>query len=148
MTDVSKYRLNHTMYRVRDGPASVDFYTRVLGMKLIQDSHFPEAKFSLYFLGYEATSGVGVAKSQREGLIELTHNHGTESDPNFAGYNTGNGETGGYGHIAIIVDDLTASVARLDSLGVKFLKRPEEGRMRNIAFIYDPDGYRVELIGQ
>ncbi|PWA02835.1 hypothetical protein BB558_001010 [Smittium angustum] len=134
------------MYRVKDGKASVDFYTNVLGMKLIDQHHSESAKFSLYFLGYEDESDASTPRLNRQGLLELTHNHGTESDPNFKGYSTGNGEDGGYGHIAITVDDLDAAVARFDQLNVKFMKRPEEGRMKHIAFIYDPDGYRIEIL--
>ncbi|OLY85176.1 Lactoylglutathione lyase [Smittium mucronatum] len=146
MTDVTKYKLNHTMYRVRDGEASVEFYTKVLGMRLLDSYINNDAKFSLYFLGYDDSLNQSQPRMSRQGLIELTHNHGTESDPEFKGYSTGNGDNGGYGHIAITVDNLQAAVARFDSLHVKFMKRPEEGRMKHIAFIYDPDGYRIEIL--
>ncbi|KAJ2846353.1 Lactoylglutathione lyase [Coemansia erecta] len=144
-TDVSNYRYNHTMYRIKDPKASLQFYTETLGMKLLDENHNPESKFSLYFLGYEDPASAGLARLGRQGLLELTHNHGTENDANFA-YSTGNGDTGGYGHIAVTVDNLQAACARFDSLGVKFIKRPEEGRMNHIAFITDPDGYRVEIL--
>ncbi|KAJ1777610.1 Lactoylglutathione lyase [Coemansia sp. RSA 353] len=144
-TNVAKYRYNHTMYRIRDPKASLKFYTEILGMKLVDEHHSDEAKFSLYFLGYEDPASEGLVRLARQGLLELTHNHGTENDASFA-YNTGNGDQGGYGHIAITVDDLTAACARFDEFGVKFVKRPEEGRMRHIAFIADPDGYRVEIL--
>ncbi|KAJ2608494.1 Lactoylglutathione lyase [Coemansia sp. RSA 1365] len=144
-TDISKYRFNHTMYRIKDPKASLHFYTSVLGMKLLEEHHMDEAKFSLYFVGYEDPQSNGLKRLERQGLLELTHNHGTENDPACA-YNTGNGENGGYGHIAITVDDLDAACERFDKLGVKFIKRPTEGRMRHIAFIADPDGYRVEIL--
>ncbi|KAJ2161101.1 Lactoylglutathione lyase [Coemansia sp. RSA 552] len=144
-TDVSKYRYNHTMYRIRDPKASLKFYQEALGMKLMDEHHSDEAKFSLYFLGYEDPASNGLQRLARQGLLELTHNHGTENDP-AATYDTGNGEKGGYGHIAVTVDDLDAACDRLDKLGVKFIKRPTEGRMRHIAFIADPDGYRVEIL--
>ncbi|KAJ1994497.1 Lactoylglutathione lyase [Coemansia thaxteri] len=144
-TDVSTYRYNHTMYRVKDPKASIKFYTEALGMKLLEEHHKPEAKFSLYFLGYEDQGSDGLVRLARQGLLELTHNHGTETEEDFA-YNTGNGDVGGYGHIAITVDDLQAACARFDEQGVKFVKRPEEGRMKHIAFIADPDGYRVEIL--
>lgn len=71
----------------------------------------------------------------------------TESDSSFKGYANGNEEPGrGFGHICISVDNLDAACKRFDDLGVKFKKRPEEGRMRNIAFIYDPDNYWVEIL--
>ncbi|KAJ1726027.1 Lactoylglutathione lyase [Coemansia biformis] len=144
-TDVSKYRLNHTMYRIKDPKASIGFYTEALGMKLLDTMHNEAAKFSLYFLGYEDPASSGVARLARQGVLELTHNHGTEADAAFA-YDTGNGDAGGYGHIAVTVDDLDAACERLDKLGVRFIKRPTEGRMRHIAFVADPDGYRVELL--
>ncbi|OMH82833.1 Lactoylglutathione lyase [Zancudomyces culisetae] len=145
MSDTSTYKLNHVMYRVKDGPKSVKFYTEVMGMKLINEMHDEKNKFSLYFLGYEDKGEEGTAKLSRKGLLELTWNHGTEKDESFS-YSTGNGDIGGYGHIAVTVDSLQGAVARFDQMGVKFLKRPEEGRMSHIAFIYDPDGYRIEIL--
>ncbi|KAI9500658.1 lactoylglutathione lyase [Coemansia spiralis] len=144
-TDVSTYRYNHTMYRIKDPKASLKFYVDALGMKLLDEHHNDDAKFSLYFLGFDSPEMSKLDRLARQGVLELTHNHGTESDEAFA-YNTGNGDVGGYGHIAITVDNLQAACARFDSLGVKFIKRPEDGRMRHIAFIADPDGYRVEIL--
>ncbi|KAJ2772603.1 Lactoylglutathione lyase [Coemansia nantahalensis] len=144
-TDVSKYRLNHVMYRIRDPKASVRFYSEALGMKLLDTMHSDEAKFSLYFFGYEDPATSSTARLARQGVLELTHNHGSENDADFA-YDTGNGDKGGYGHIAVTVDNLDAACERLDKLGVRFIKRPTEGRMRHIAFVADPDGYRVELL--
>ncbi|KAJ1848130.1 Lactoylglutathione lyase [Coemansia sp. RSA 2703] len=144
-TDVSTYRYNHTMYRVKDPKASLKFYSEILGMQLVDEHHNPEAKFSLYFLGYKDPASQGLDRLARQGLLELTHNHGTEDDAAFS-YNTGNGDIGGYGHIAITVDNLQAACKRFDDLGVKFIKRPEDGRMKHIAFIADPDGYRVEIL--
>jgi lactoylglutathione lyase len=71
--------------------------------------------------------------------LELTHNHGTESDPAFKGYDSGNNEPKrGFGHIALHCDDVYASAAALEKRGVTFKKRPDEGRMKGIAFFYDP----------
>ena len=77
----------------------------------------------------------------REGVLELTHNHGTETDAGFAGYASGNSDPGrGFGHIAISVPDIQACCARLEALEVPFKKRLSDGKMHNIAFVLDPDG--------
>ena len=104
--------------------------------------------FTLYFLAYDHGQGTNPEnRFNREGILELTHTHGTESDPAFAGYASGNADPGrGFGHIAITVDDVEAACARFEALGVKFQKRPSDGKMRHIAFILDPDGYWVEVL--
>ena len=132
-------RLNHTMLRVRDPEASLAFYRDHLGMEVIRRRDFPDAAFSLYFLSFPGTS-------TEEGILELTHNHGTESDPDFSGYHDGNSEPRGFGHICITVDNLAEAVAGFDAAGYDFAKRPEDGRMNHIAFVRDPDGYWVEVV--
>ena len=103
--------------------------------------------FTLFFLAFDHSNGTEAAdvkrtkRFAREGVLELTWNHGTESDASFAGYSNGNKDPGrGYGHIAITVDDVEAACARFEKLGVKFQKRLTDGRMKEIAFILDPDG--------
>ncbi|KAJ1924686.1 hypothetical protein IWQ60_005034 [Tieghemiomyces parasiticus] len=124
-------------------------------MTLLGTLEASDAKFTLYFLGYskEAPPSGDQLKLDlksnvfgREAVLELTHNWGTEDDPNFKGYHTGNSDPQGYGHIAIAVDNLDAATDRLTDLGVTFKKRPNEGKMKGIAFIQDPDGYLVELV--
>jgi len=81
--------------------------------------------------------------------VQLCHNWGTESDANFSGYKSGNeAEHKGFGHLCVYVDDLQKAVDRWTGLGVKFKKRPEEGSMRHIAFLLDPDGYWIEVIAK
>ncbi|XP_078167441.1 lactoylglutathione lyase family protein / glyoxalase I family protein [Carex rostrata] len=146
------YFLQQTMFRVKDPKVSLDFYSRILGMSLLKRLDFPEMKFSLYFLGYENVASAPVDPVQRtvwtfgqKATLELTHNWGTESDPEFKGYHNGNSDPRGFGHIGITVDDVNKACARFESLGVEFVKKPEDGKMKGIAFIKDPDGYWIEI---
>ncbi|CAO3596521.1 unnamed protein product [Absidia cylindrospora] len=108
-------------------------------------------KFSLYFLAYvDAVPSTEEEKKllafSRPGVLELTHNWGTENQPDFK-YCTGNAaESKGFGHTAILVDDIEAACERFEQLKVNFIKRLTDGSMKNIAFITDPDGYWVEII--
>lgn len=79
--------------------------------------------------------------------MELTHNWGTE-DPanNFAGYHNGNLEPRGFGHLAVVVPDIYAAIDRIEAAGCKIVKKPDDGRMKGIAFVADPDGYWIEFI--
>ncbi|KAF2718402.1 monomeric glyoxalase I [Polychaeton citri CBS 116435] len=149
MTDTSKYKFNHSMLRVKDPSASVKFYKH-LGLSLIEKKTFPDNKFDLYFLAYDSPGAAshGNHWTDREGIIELTHNYGTESDPEYKVAN-GNKEPGkGFGHVCVSVDNIQAACKRLSDAGYKFQKRLEDGRMRSIAFALDPDEYWVEIIGQ
>ncbi|KAG8934548.1 Lactoylglutathione lyase [Tulasnella sp. 418] len=146
MSETAGFKFNHTMIRVKDINASIKFYTEVLGMEVISTYHNNDAKFSLYFLAYDHSEGKDSkelkdkARLAREGVLELTHNHGTEDDADFK-YSNGNSDPGrGFGHIAISVDNIEAACERFERLGVKFQKRLTDGKMRNIAFILDPDG--------
>jgi len=148
------FTLNQTMLRIRDPDASVRFYTEVLGFTLLHRLDFAEAKFSLLFLALlrdDETVPDDPAERlrfvfSRETTLELTHNWGTEADPDFAGYHNGNAEPRGFGHLGISVPDVAAACARFESLGVEFIKRPDDGRMKGIAFIKDPDGYWIEIL--
>lgn len=148
------FALNQTMLRVRDPDASLAFYRDVLGMTLLQKLDFADMRFSLYFLAYlgegETVPADPADRARfiftRETTLELTHNWGTESDPGFAGYHSGNDEPRGFGHIGISVPDVAAACARFEALGVPFRKRPQDGRMKDIAFITDPDGYWIEIL--
>jgi lactoylglutathione lyase len=77
---------------------------------------------------------------RRPAVLELTHNHGTENDPDFAGYHSGNTEPKGFGHIGLSVPDVEKACGRFEQLGVDFVKRPNDGKMKGLAFIKDPDG--------
>lgn len=144
------YVFNHSMLRVKDPQRSLDFYTRILGMRLLRRLDFEEGRFSLYFLAM--TKGETVPEDTgerqrytfgRQGILEFTHNWGTESDD--SQYHNGNQEPRGFGHICFAVPDLLAACARFEALGVNFVKRLDTG-MKNIAFISDPDNYWIELV--
>ncbi|MBC7539630.1 MAG: lactoylglutathione lyase [Bacteriovorax sp.] len=145
------YIFNHTMLRVRDPKVSLDFYSRVLGMKLLRKVDFNEWKFSLYFLAMVKElpagddSAVSTFTAGLSGVLELTHNHGTEENAETP-YHNGNTEPRGFGHICFSVPDIKAACERFESLNVPFQKRLGEGGMKNIAFIKDPDNYWVEII--
>ena len=110
---------------------SVKFY-EFLGMKQIRKLEFPENKFDLYFLAYDAPKSVSAGNhwSDREGVVELTHNYGTEDDSNFKVAN-GNSEPGkGFGHLCVTVDNIQAACQRLEDAGYKFHKKLTDGRMK------------------
>ena len=127
----SKFRMMHTMIRVLDLDRSIAFYTGLLGMALLRREDFPEGKFTLAFVGYgpEATQTV----------VELTHNWDQA-----APYEIGTG----FGHLALGVRDIHGVCAELEKQGARIPRKP--GPMKHgtthIAFIEDPDGYKVELI--
>lgn len=127
-------RLLHTMLRVGNLQRSIDFYTQVLGMKLLRTTDRPEQQYTLAFLGY--------GSNPEHAEIELTYNYGVEK------YDMGTA----YGHIAIGVDDIHATCeglrAKAQQLGGAITREPGPVKGGNtvIAFITDPDGYKVELI--
>lgn len=123
-------RILHTMVRVGNLEKSLDFYCNVLDMKLLRQKDYPTGKFTLAFVGY--------GEEADNTVIELTHNWDTDS------YDIGTG----YGHIALGVDDIYGTCDRIKSLGGKVTREP--GAMKHgttvIAFVEDPDGYKIELI--
>lgn len=125
-------RILHTMLRVGDLERSITFYRDVLGMDLISRKDYPEGKFTLAFLGY--------GRNPEQAEIELTHNWGVQS------YEIGTA----YGHVALGVDDIFAACDRIRAAGGKITREP--GPMKHgstvIAFVADPDGYKIELIEQ
>lgn len=151
--ETQNYTFNHTMLRVRDPQVSLDFYTRILGLKVLRKLDFDDWKFSLYFLAYVPNEGEVPSDDQanakytfgREAVLELTHNWGTE-EKDETPYHNGNDEPQGFGHICISVPNIKEACARFDKLGVNYQKRLGEGGMKNIAFIKDPDNYWIEIV--
>lgn len=145
--------LNHAMLRVKDPAVSLAFYTRVMGMKLLRKLDFPEMSFSLYFLhrpvdGEQPPEDAGERTAwtfAQRGILELTHNWGTENQPDFK-YHDGNAQPQGFGHICFSVPNLDTAVAWFDENGLTYVKRPEQGKMKDVAFIKDPDGYWIEIV--
>ena len=125
-------RLLHTMIRSGDLDRSIDFYTNVLGMQLLRRKDYPEGKFTLAFVGY--------GDENTHSVIELTYNW------DVAQYDLGSG----FGHIAIEVDDIYAATAEISKRGGKILREagPMNAGATIIAFVCDPDGYQIELIGK
>ena len=123
-------RILHTMLRVGDLQRSLDFYTGVLGMKLLRKKDYPEGKFTLAFVGYGG--------EEETAVLELTHNWDTKA------YELGSG----YGHVAIEVEDAYKACAAVKARGGKVTR--EAGPMKHgttvIAFVEDPDGYKIEFI--
>jgi lactoylglutathione lyase len=128
---MTQFRFLHTMIRVLDLGKSLDFYTRLLGMELLRKSDYPEGRFTLAFVGYGPEAGNTV--------LELTHNW-DQKEPYAIGT--------GFGHLALGVAGIHATCEKLAAQGVRITRPP--GPMKHgstiIAFIEDPDGYKIELI--
>ena len=125
-------RLLHTMLRVTDLQRAIDFYTRVLDMSLLRTTERPEQKYSLAFVGY--------GSNPDHAEIELTYNHGVHQ------YEIGTA----FGHLALGVGDVYATCDRIRAQGGKITREPGPvaGGTRVIAFVVDPDGYKIELVQQ
>ena len=153
-TTTEGFTFNHTMLRVKDPVKSLQFYTGVLGMTLLCVKQFPEMEFDLYFLAkltkeeresLPDSDDMAIYTFRQRGILELTHNYGSEDKEDFS-YHDGNSEPQGFGHICFNVPDLQAAVEWFDANGVTFKKRPDEGKMKDIAFIKDVDGYWIEIV--
>lgn len=125
-------RILHTMLRVSDLDRSLKFYTEVLGMKLLRRQDYPEGRFTLAFVGY--------GDERENTVLELTYNWDTHA------YELGNG----FGHIAIEVEDVYQAAEKIRAQGGKVVREP--GPMKHgstvLAFVEDPDGYKIELLGR
>lgn len=152
---------NHTMLRVKDPTTALNFYQQTMGtflpqpsfsqtrsplqpgMTLINRSLHHTHSYTTYLLGYSTTSS-RTETSRQGGLLELHWDHGTEKLPSFT-YHDGNGTPQGFGHVCVSVDDLDVACARFEGENVRWKKRLTEGKMKNVAFVLDPDGYWIEV---
>ena len=125
-------RILHTMIRSGNLDRSIAFYTEIMGMKLLRQKDYPKGEFTNAFLGYGDES--------EQAALELTYNWGVES------YDMGTG----FGHIALEVDDIYEATAQIKAKGGKIIRDagPMNAGTRIIAFVEDPDGYQIELIGK
>src|SRR5687767_5761413 len=128
--DGGDMRILHTMIRVGDLQRSLKFYTGVLGMKLLRTTDRPDQKYTLAFVGYDT--------EDRSAVLELTYNYGTDS------YDLGSA----FGHIAIEMPDVAKACAAVKAKGGKVTREagPVKGGTTVIAFVEDPDGYKIEFI--
>lgn len=126
-----EFRLLHTMIRVKNLDASVQFYTKLLGMKELRRREVPEGKYTLSFVGYGDEASASV--------LELTYNWGKDDD-----YELGTG----FGHLAVAVPDVAATCANLRKAGARITREPGPVKFGTtiIAFVEDPDGYKIELV--
>ncbi|GGK57170.1 lactoylglutathione lyase [Amphritea balenae] len=130
MPNKINFRLDHTMIRVEDLDKSLDFYVRIMGMKILRKNEYPEGRFTNVFIGY--------GPENQTTTIELTNNWDTKTT-----YEKGEG----YGHLAFNVDDVSAAMDYLESEGVKIKSpaKPMNHGTRMLGFVFDPDGYIIEL---
>ena len=131
MVDNTEFQMLHTMLRVRDLDKSIDFYTKFLGMTLLRKREVPEAKYTNVFVGY--------GPEDTHGVLELTYNWEQDED-----YEIGTA----YGHIALGVRGIYDICDKLEAAGVKIPRKPGPVKhgTTHIAFIEDPDGYKIEIV--
>lgn len=146
------YSIQHAAYRITNVEASIDFYTKILGMKVLSKTEFPGLNTTSLFLGYEDVEDAPEDPVERfvwsihhKPLLELVH-HGFPTG--FTGHHSGPSEPFGYGHIGILVDDVHKAAERLLKMGVEFVMYPEkekEGVEKTTAMFKDPDGYILQI---
>ena len=136
---------------MKDPERSLAFYRDTLGMTLLSSKTLGEGTdwgFSLFFLGNPPPEGQEALSpgAAFQPCLELTHNHGTETDETFVHFNGNEDGRKGFGHIGYLVDDVYKACEGFEEMGCDFVKRPDGGSMKGLAFVKDPDGYWIEVI--
>lgn len=146
------WRFSHTMLRVKNVEESIYYYDCYLGMSTLRHvTNRGKENFEQAFVGYYRKDSELKGKTidnilGREGVVELVQYRGTDKDPEVK-YHNGNDQPQGFGHLCISVDDLDLACERFDNLqDIKWKKRLTDGRMKNVAFLIDPDGYWIEYV--
>jgi lactoylglutathione lyase len=150
------FNFSQTMLRIKDPAKSIPYY-EAFGMTVVRQANYGD--FSNYFLASSSNIDSNIdytslssdeAKAKLSmmfgPILELTHNHGTETDDNFRHYNGNEEGRQGFGHIGFLVDDVYAACDKIREMGYGFRKEPDGGSMKGLAFAYDPDGYSIEII--
>jgi lactoylglutathione lyase len=153
-SDTHNFVFNQTMLRIKDPKRTLKFYSEALGMTLVKRLDFDDMKFTLYFMAalspeervnWSSDNNARIVQTfGRPAMLELTHNWGDENNDSVS-YHSGNEQPKGFGHIGFAVPDIDVACARFERLGVEFQKKPNDGNMKGIAFIKDPDGYWIEI---
>ncbi|XP_072049668.1 lactoylglutathione lyase-like [Amphiura filiformis] len=146
------YISHHTMLLIKDPKKTLDFYTRILGMRLLFGVDLPAISTSTFFMGFAKAEDIPKDKaktiewaSKKPGCIEFRYEYGTDTDESFKGYHNGESDPRGFGHIAVCVPNIDDACKRLEELGVEFAENPKQGKMSGPAYIKDPDGYWIEI---
>jgi len=143
-------KLHHLGVRVKNPEASLDFYRTIFGMRLQWKADSPDHKMTVYFVGYgtaDAKADVSQLFEWNYPSIELIHIWGSESQPDLK-FASGNTKPTGFSHMHIQVPDVYAFAKRAESLGFKFVKKPDEGNPKGMSVIQDPDGYHIEVMSE
>ncbi|XP_072049666.1 lactoylglutathione lyase-like isoform X1 [Amphiura filiformis] len=142
------YISHHTMLLIKDPRKTLDFYSRILGMRMLYEAHVPALSCSTFYMGFAKAEDIPKDKAKKlewwsmlSGCIEFRYKYGTDTDKSFKGYHNGQSDPRGFGHIAVRVPNIDDAVKRFELLGVEFAEKPKQGP----AYIKDPDGYWIEI---
>ncbi|XP_072021279.1 lactoylglutathione lyase-like [Amphiura filiformis] len=143
---------HHTNLLIKDPKKTLDFYSRILGMRLLYELDLPAMSMSTFYMGFAKAEDIPKDNAKRRewvstqsGCLELVYKYGTDTDESFKGYHNGQSDPRGFGHIGIMVPSVDDACKRFEELGVEFGKKRNQGKATGYAFIKDPDGYWIEI---